>query len=64
MTGNTLLVPGASIYYEAVGSGPVLLCISGGDGSVELWKDFTANMKDYFTVVNYDRTHLAPTSQS
>ncbi len=29
-TTKTLDVPGASIYYEVRGSGPVLLCIPGG----------------------------------
>lgn len=48
-------VPGAKLYYEQVGSGPLLLCISGADGSVEIWKGLAQCLKDHFTVVSYDR---------
>lgn len=58
MAGDYILAPGASLYYEVVGRGPVLLCISGGDGSVELWKDFAECMSEHFTVVKWDRSYL------
>ena len=51
-----LEVPGASLYYESVGQGPMLLCISGGDGSCESWRGFAEFLKDHFTVVMWDRT--------
>ncbi|KAM0715538.1 hypothetical protein Q7P37_009036 [Cladosporium fusiforme] len=47
--------PGALLHYEAVGSGPVLFCIHGGDGSGEIWRRLSGELKDRFTVVFYDR---------
>lgn len=47
--------PSAKIHHEVVGSGPLLLCISGGDGSVDIWRMFADVLKDYFTVVMWDR---------
>ena len=35
MKTGTLQVPGASLYYEVRGSGPVLLMISGGPDDAE-----------------------------
>ena len=46
-----LEVPGASLYYESVGQGPMLLCISGAHGSCEIWRGFGKCLKDHFTVV-------------
>ncbi|KAK4897980.1 hypothetical protein LTR27_004364 [Elasticomyces elasticus] len=50
-----LEVPSASLYYEIAGSGPLLLCISGGDGTTEIWSGFAEVLKDRFTVVSYNR---------
>ena len=50
-----LEVPGASLYYETVGDGPLLLCISGGNGSAEAWRVLAAELKQHFTVAGYDR---------
>ncbi|KAK5716987.1 hypothetical protein LTR17_016204 [Elasticomyces elasticus] len=50
-----LEVPGASLYYEIAGSGPLLLCISGGDGTTEIWSGFADVLKDRFMVVSYNR---------
>jgi len=50
-----LEVPGASLCYETVGNGPLLLCISGGNGSLDIWKMFAEQLKDHFTVAMYDR---------
>lgn len=55
-----LEVPGASLYYESVGSGPMLLCISGANGSCDIWRGFAEHLKDRFTIVTCDRT--SPTS--
>ena len=56
MTEMTYLeVSGASLYYESVGKGPMLLCISGANGSVEPWRRFAKQLKDHFNVVMYDR---------
>lgn len=50
-----LEVPGASLYHEIVGEGPMLLCISGADGSCEIWRGFAEYMKSHFKVVMWDR---------
>lgn len=52
---STLEVPGANIYHETYGDGPVLLCISGADGSCEIWRFFAESLKDHFKVVLWDR---------
>lgn len=54
----TLQVPGADLHYEAVGNGPMLLAIHGGDGSGEIWRGFSEALKDRFTVVFYDRASI------
>lgn len=46
---------GASLYYEIKGQGPMLLCISGADGSCEIWRGMAEYLKDKFTVVMWDR---------
>ncbi|KAK5680501.1 hypothetical protein LTS10_007431 [Elasticomyces elasticus] len=48
-------VPGASLYHEIAGTGPLLLCISGGDGTTEIWSGLAEVLKDRFTVVSYNR---------
>lgn len=50
-----LEVPGASLYYETVGNGPLLLTISGANGDAEVWRPLADCLKDNFTVVIYDR---------
>lgn len=56
-------VPGASLYYETKGQGPLLLCISGADGSCEIWRAFADCLKDKFTVVMWDRKRDTRTVQ-
>ncbi|KIW05680.1 uncharacterized protein PV09_03543 [Verruconis gallopava] len=51
----TLNLPGADLYYETVGSGPLLLCISGANGNYEIWKPLAIQLKKFFTVAMYDR---------
>ncbi|KAK4505942.1 hypothetical protein PRZ48_003907 [Zasmidium cellare] len=50
-----LEVPGASLHYQITGQGPLLLTISGANGSYEIWHPLTQFLKDTFTVVSYDR---------
>jgi pimeloyl-ACP methyl ester carboxylesterase len=50
-----LTVPGAELYYETTGLGPLLVMVSGANGSVELWQPFIAHVKAHFTVCSYDR---------
>jgi pimeloyl-ACP methyl ester carboxylesterase len=52
---NTLKVPGASIYYEVRGSGPLLLLISGGSGDASSFNILLNYLTDQYTVVTYDR---------
>lgn len=53
-----LEAPGATLYYEVVGQGPMLLCITGALGSVEPFKGLAEHLKSHFTVVMYDRQCL------
>ena len=58
-----LQVPAASLYYETIGDGPLLVCISGANGSADIWRGLADCLKDNFTVVIYDRSSkstLAP----
>lgn len=47
--------PGAKIYHEVIGDGPLLLCIPGGNGGGDIWKMMAMKLKDHFKVVFYDR---------
>jgi pimeloyl-ACP methyl ester carboxylesterase len=49
-----LQVPGASLYYEVRGSGPVLLMIPGGPMDADGFKDIADRLADEYTVVTYD----------
>jgi pimeloyl-ACP methyl ester carboxylesterase len=51
---NTLKVPGASLYYEVRGSGPVLLLISGGPADADIFSAIAPFLADKYTVVTYD----------
>ena len=50
-----LAVPGADLYYETIGSGPLLVTISGANGSAEIWRPFAAQLQSNFAVCIYDR---------
>jgi pimeloyl-ACP methyl ester carboxylesterase len=52
---RTLKVPGATLYYEVRGSGPVLLCISGGPTDAGMFTDLAERLADRYTVVSYDQ---------
>ncbi|MCY9336841.1 alpha/beta hydrolase [Bacillus haynesii] len=54
MKHGVLEVPGAMLYYEVRGSGPVLLMIHGGNGDAESYP-ITDRLSDRYTVVTYDR---------
>jgi pimeloyl-ACP methyl ester carboxylesterase len=49
-----LTVPGASLYYEVTGSGPVLLMIAGGTDDARDYADVAPLLADAYTVVTYD----------
>jgi len=52
---NTLRVPGATLYYEVRGSGPVLLLICGGVYDAAGYAALAERLADRYTVVTYDR---------
>ena len=52
---RTLRVPGATLYYEARGSGPVLLLITGGPTDAGMFTDLAGRLADRYTVVSYDQ---------
>jgi pimeloyl-ACP methyl ester carboxylesterase len=51
---ETLPVPGASLYYEVRGSGPVLLMIPGGPMDADGFIQIAERLADSYTVVTYD----------
>jgi pimeloyl-ACP methyl ester carboxylesterase len=53
-TPHTVKVPGASLYYEVRGAGPVLLTIPGGPTDAAMFKGLAEALADRYTVVTYD----------
>src|SRR5262245_59438765 len=51
---STLSVPGATLYYETHGSGPVLLIIPGGPTDAGIFTALAARLAPHYTVVPYD----------
>jgi pimeloyl-ACP methyl ester carboxylesterase len=51
---TTLNVPGATLHYEAVGGGPLLLAIPGGAADAGVFAGLAAALADRYTVVAYD----------
>ena len=54
ITTEYLDVPGARIYYEMAGEGPVLLFIPGGGADASGFLPMSERLADAFTVVRYD----------
>jgi acetyltransferase/esterase len=52
---SILEVPGARLYYETHGSGPVMLMVPGATGTADSFKRVTENLVAHYTVVIYDR---------
>lgn len=55
----TLTVPGADIYYEVRGSGPVLLLMPGGPADATTFRKMENDLAADFTVVTYDPRGLS-----
>jgi pimeloyl-ACP methyl ester carboxylesterase len=53
-TSATLKVPGATLYYEVWGSGPLLLVIPGGPQDAGVFADLARALQDRYTVVPFD----------
>jgi pimeloyl-ACP methyl ester carboxylesterase len=51
---HTLKAPGATIYYEVQGSGPVLVMIPGGPTDAGVFAGLVGCLADRYTVVAYD----------
>jgi pimeloyl-ACP methyl ester carboxylesterase len=51
---STLKVPGAQIYYEVQGSGPILLIIPGGPQDAGVFAEVAQHLAGRYTVVAYD----------
>ncbi len=51
---ETLDVPGASLYYEVRGSGPVLLMMPGGPADATAFRQIENDLAKRYTVVTYD----------
>jgi acetyltransferase/esterase len=52
---SILEVPGARLYYETHGSGPLLLMVPGANGTGDIFKPVTEHLAAHYTVVTYDR---------
>lgn len=48
-------VPGASLYYETRGDGPLLVLIPGANGEADIFQPLAECLSKRFTVVTYDR---------
>jgi pimeloyl-ACP methyl ester carboxylesterase len=56
---GTLPVPGATLYYEVRGCGPVLLISQSGEGDARRSTDLVDHLVSDHTVVTYDRRGLS-----
>jgi pimeloyl-ACP methyl ester carboxylesterase len=54
ITSSTLKVPGAQIYYEMQGAGPLLLIIPGGPQDAGVFRQISQLLADRYTVAAYD----------
>jgi pimeloyl-ACP methyl ester carboxylesterase len=59
MTTERLGVPGASLYYEVRGSGPVLLMMPGGPADAGTFRRIAEPLGSNYTVVTYDPRGLS-----
>ena len=56
---ETLKVPGANLYYEVRGSGPVLLLMPGGPMDASGFRSIAGQLAPHHTVVTYDPRGLS-----
>lgn len=52
---SVLNVPGAQLYYETRGSGPLLIMIPGATGDARTFTTVGEHLAEHYTVVTYDR---------
>jgi pimeloyl-ACP methyl ester carboxylesterase len=53
-TAGRVAVPGAALYYEVTGRGPVLLLVGGGGSDTTVFDGVVAQLATQYTVVTYD----------
>ncbi|RKR91396.1 pimeloyl-ACP methyl ester carboxylesterase [Micromonospora pisi] len=58
-TTGTLPVPGATLYYEVRGTGPLLLISQSGEGDANRSTDLVHHLAANYTVLTYDRRGLS-----
>lgn len=58
-TSGFIQVPGAQLYYQVRGSGPVLFIIAGGSGDAESFQAAGSFLEPCFTILSYDRRGYA-----
>ncbi|QDZ10616.1 alpha/beta fold hydrolase [Devosia ginsengisoli] len=51
---NTLAVPGAELYYETCGTGPLLLIIPGGPQDAGVFAELAAELSNQYKVLAFD----------
>jgi pimeloyl-ACP methyl ester carboxylesterase len=51
----SLQLPGVDLHYDTIGSGPLLLLITGADGRGSVWKPLAEELSSKYTVAYYDR---------
>jgi len=56
---QTLKVPGATLYYEVRGSGPVLMMMPGGPADAATFRRMEGELASRYTVVTYDPRGLS-----
>jgi pimeloyl-ACP methyl ester carboxylesterase len=52
---SLLTVPGAQVYYEVEGSGPLLILIPGASGTGESFRPLVSHLTAHYQLVIYDR---------
>ncbi|MFD0687279.1 alpha/beta fold hydrolase [Actinomadura fibrosa] len=50
-----LQVPGARLYYETRGRGPVLVLVPGANGDARVFASVADRLAEHYTVITYDR---------
>ncbi|MBO0803029.1 MAG: alpha/beta hydrolase [Nocardiopsaceae bacterium] len=52
---SVLSVPGARLYYETLGSGPLMVLIPGANGDGRVFGPVASHLAGHYTVLTYDR---------
>ena len=52
---GVLDVPGARLYFETHGGGPLMVMVPGANGTADSFNRVTDHLAAHYTVVTYDR---------